>query len=89
MSYGGHVDALEREHLPAACPANYVGRIGPRPLLMLNGTSDADFIRDTSVDPFYRLAKPPKQILWSEGGHAFPSEENQATMLRCLRESLK
>lgn len=31
MSYGGHFDALEREHLPAACPANYIGRISPRP----------------------------------------------------------
>ena len=89
MFYGGHFDGLEREHLPAACPANYVGHIGPRPLLMLNGTSDADFIRDTSVEPLYRLAKSPKHILWSEGGHAFPSEDNQAAMLKWLRENLK
>jgi len=89
MSYGGHFDALEREHLPAACPANYIGRISPRPLLMLNGKYDTDMIPDTSVEPLYRLAKPPKQILWSEGGHAAPSEENQAAMLKWLRENLK
>jgi len=89
MSYGGHFDASEREHLPAACPANYIGRISPRPLLMLNGKFDTDMIPDTSVEPLYGLARPPKQILWSEGGHAAPSEENQAAMLKWLRENLK
>lgn len=86
---GAHFDALEREHLPAACPANYIGRISPRPLLMLNGLYDADHIKDTSVEPLYRLARPPKQILWSETGHAFPSEKNQSLMLQWLRENLK
>jgi formylglycine-generating enzyme required for sulfatase activity len=75
---GGHFDALEREHLPAACPANYIGRISPRPLLMLHGKYDTDHVPETSVEPLYRLAKSPKQILWSESGHAFPSEDNQA-----------
>ena len=89
MSYGGHFDALEREHLPAACPANYIGRISPRPLLMLNGKYDTDMIPDTSVEPLYGLARPPKQILWSDAGHTFPSEENQAAMLNWLRENLK
>lgn len=89
MSYGGHFDALERGHLPAACPANYIGRISPRPLLMLNGTLDSDMIKETSVEPLFRLAKPPKRILWSEGGHAAPSEQNRALMLQWLRENLK
>lgn len=86
---GGHFDALEREHFPAACPANYIGRISPHPLLMLNGKYDTDMVPDASVEPLYQLARPPKQILWSEGGHAFPSEENQAAMLKWLRENLK
>lgn len=89
MGYGGHFDALEREHLAAACPANYIGRISPRPLLMLNGSYDTDMIKDTSVEPLYRLAKQPKQILWSEGGHGAPSEQNQALMFQWLREHLK
>lgn len=89
MTYGGHFDALERGHVAAACPANYVGRIAPRPLLMLNGTLDADMIKETSVEPIYQLAKRPKQILWSDGGHAAPSEQNQALMLQWLRENLK
>lgn len=86
---GAHFDALEREHLPAACPANYIGRISPRPLLMLNGLYDQDHIKDTSVEPLYRLARSPKQILWSEAGHAPPSEKNEAAMLQWLREHLK
>ena len=86
---GAHFDALEREHLPAACPANYIGRISPRPLLMLGGLYDQDHIKDTSVEPLYRLARPPKQILWSEAGHAPPSEKNRALMLQWIRAHLK
>jgi dienelactone hydrolase len=86
---GGHFDALETGHLPAACPANYIGRISPRPLLMLNALYDTDQIKATSVEPLYDLARPPRQILWSETGHAFPTEKNQAVMLQWLRENLK
>ena len=86
---GGHFDAGELEHLPAACPANYIGRISPRPLLMLHGKYDTDHIPATSVEPLYRLARAPKQILWSETGHTFPPEDNQAAMLKWLRENLK
>jgi acetyl esterase/lipase len=89
MLYGGHWDALERGHLPAACPANYIGRISPRPLLMINGTQDTDMLRETAVDPLYRRAKPPKQILWANTGHQLPTEEHRAVMLRWLRENLK
>jgi dienelactone hydrolase len=86
---GGHFDALERAHAGAACPANYIGRVSPRPVLMLNGLFDTDMIKDTSVEPLYALAKQPKQILWSEAGHAAPSEANQAAMLRWMRENVK
>ena len=89
MLNGGHFDALEKSHLQAACVANYIGRVSPRPLLMLNGLYDTDMIKDTSVEPLYRLAKSPKQILWSEAGHTMPSEQNQALMLQWLRQNLK
>jgi hypothetical protein len=56
---------------------------------MLNGKFDTDMIPETSSKPLYRLARSPKQILWSDGGHSFPSEENQAAMLKWLRENLK
>ncbi len=89
MLYGAHFDALENNHLPAACPANYIGRISPRPLLMINGTQDTDMIKDTQVAPLYRLARLPKQILWAETGHQLPTEEHRAAMLQWLREHLK
>jgi dienelactone hydrolase len=87
--YGGHFDALEREHLPAACPANYVGRISPRPLFAINGTRDTDMIEETSVAPLYRLAKEPKTIRWVDGGHAAMTDEDMAVMLKWLRDNLK
>jgi len=89
LLYGGHFDALERGHLPAACPANYIGRISPRPLLMINGTRDTDMIKKTSVEPLQRLAKQPKLILWAETGHQLPTEEHRSALLRWLQESLK
>jgi dienelactone hydrolase len=89
MLYGGHFDALERGHLPAACPANYIGRISPRPLLMINGTHDTDMVKETSVEPLERLARQPKLILWAETGHQLPTEEHRSSLLRWLQESLK
>lgn len=89
MLWGGHYDALENNHLPAACPANYIGRIAPRPLLMINGTQDSDMIKDRSVDPLFKLAKQPKQIIWTDGGHGFMSEEHRAAMIQWLREQHK
>ncbi|MBL7075534.1 hypothetical protein ISS37_09895 [candidate division KSB1 bacterium] len=89
LLHGGHFDALERGHLPAACPANYIGRISPRPLLMINGTRDTDYNKDTSVLPLYRLAKPPRKIIWVEGGHGSFTEEVRSAMLRWLQENVK
>lgn len=89
LLHGGHFDALERDHLPAACPANYIGRISPRPLLVINGTRDSDYNKDTSVLLLYRLAKSPKKIIWIEGGHGSFTEQARATMLQWLQENAK
>jgi dienelactone hydrolase len=70
--YGGHFDAFETGHLPAACPANYIGRIAPRPLLMVNGTQDTDFFREVSVLPLQKLARNPRELIWVETGHTVP-----------------
>jgi dienelactone hydrolase len=87
LLYGGHFDAGERGHLPAACPANYIGRISPRPLLMINGTRDTIMIKEPSVEPLQRLAKEPRTILWSETGHQTLTEEHRSSLLRWLQES--
>ena len=87
--YGGHFDALETGHLPAACPANYIGRIAPRPLLMVNGTQDTDFVRDTAVLPLQRLARKPSQFIWVETGHTVPPAATMPEIIRWLAENVK
>ena len=89
LLHGGHFDAKEREHLPAACPANYIGRISPRPLLMINGTRDTDFIKETSIDPLFELVKDPKKIMWLEAGHAAMPEEARSELLKWLQKHMK
>ena len=86
---GGHFDALEREHLPAACPANYVGRISPRPFLMINGIHDADLVKDTSVLPIFELAREPKTIHWEDRGHGGIRDEERSFILDWLRENVQ
>jgi pimeloyl-ACP methyl ester carboxylesterase len=89
LMYAGHFDALETNHQGAACPANYIARIAPRPLLMINGTQDSDMIKDRAVEPLFKLARQPKQIIWTDGGHMFMTEENRASMIQWLREQDK
>ena len=86
LLYGGHFDAVETGHHPAACGANYIGRISPRPLLMINGTQDADYDRDKSVLPLQRLAKAPKEFRWADTGHQMPPAEMLPGVTRWLQE---
>lgn len=88
MIHGGHFDRLETGHLPAACPANYIGRISPRPLLMVNGRNDADYLMDTSVLPLQRLARDPKEFRWTDSGHGIVTEEDRAFILEWLRANV-
>lgn len=74
--YGGHFDRSETGHLAAACPANYIGRISPRPMWILNGTFDGDYDRERSVEPLLRLAGQPNEIHWVETGHQYPREQD-------------
>jgi dienelactone hydrolase len=87
--YGGHFDGLEKAHLAAACPANYIGRISPRPLLMVNGDRDTDYDRETQVQPLFNLARPPKQILWLKGGHVFYTDSDLSAMIDWLQTNSK
>lgn len=89
LLFTGHFDALEKGHLPSACPANYIGRIAPRPLLMINAKQDSDMVKDRAVEPLYKLAKQPKEIVWTEGGHGFIAEEHRAALVQWLREKLR
>jgi dienelactone hydrolase len=90
LLYGAHFDALEREHLPAACNANYIGRISPRPLLAINGIHDMDHVKDASVEPLLRLSKAPREIIWADTGHqSVLNDELRARMLQWLQNTVK
>ncbi len=56
---------------------------------MINGTQDADMIKHTSVDPLFRVAKMPKEIIWDDAGHQLPGQESLGRTLSRLREKLK
>lgn len=56
---------------------------------MINGTQDSDMIKDRAVDPLFKLARQPKQIIWTDGGHMFMTEEHRAAMIQWLREQHK
>jgi dienelactone hydrolase len=87
--HGGHFDAKETEHLPAACPANYIGRISPRPLLMINGRNDADYLPETSVEPLQRLVGDSATIRWTDTTHGVITEEDQTVIVEWLRENVR
>jgi dienelactone hydrolase len=89
LLFGAHFDALETNHLPAACPANYIGRIAPRPLLMVNATRDSDMIRDAAVEPLFKLARQPKEIIWTDGGHMFMTDEHRGAVIQWLRDKTR
>lgn len=89
LRYAGHFDAMEKEHLAAACPANYIGRISPRPLLTINGTRDRDFDRERSVLPLFQHAREPKKHLWTDGGHGYWSDTDREAMRDWVSKWLK
>ncbi|HXV86299.1 MAG TPA: alpha/beta fold hydrolase [Gemmatimonadales bacterium] len=84
LLHGGHFDFYETGHRAAACPANYVGRISPRPVLMINGENDADYLPDTAVRPLQRLLKEPRRLRWTSAGHGFLSEEDRTVLVEWL-----
>lgn len=85
LSHGGHVIRQERGHQAAACPANYIQRISPRPLLTINTEQDALFPADASIRPLLRLARQPAQVRWTNGPHGYLGPEDQATILEAWR----
>jgi len=85
LLHGGHFDALETGHLPPACPANYIGRIQPRPLFMINATNDNDYWAETSVRPLQRIAGPPATLRWNDStSHGILDDEDKAALVDWL-----
>jgi len=90
LLYAGHYLASETvPHLPAACPANYIGRISPRPVLMVNGTADNLFLRESSVLPLQRLLREPKTVAWKDSGHMGNIVDDFPVVVSWLRDHVR
>ena len=53
---------------PRLDPVHWVGRIAPRPFIMVNASGDERLPR-SAVDALYRAAREPKELIWMTGAH--------------------
>ena len=49
-------------------PGEWVGRISPRPVMLINAENDRTFAKE-SVIALHNLARQPKEIFWTRGAH--------------------
>lgn len=56
---------------PTVAPERYVGRIAPRPFVMLNAEDDERLPR-AAVLELFDLAREPRELTWLPGGHIEP-----------------
>jgi hypothetical protein len=61
-------------------PERWVGRISPRPLIMVNGMDDPQMPR-AAVEALYEAASEPKVMIWMRTGHLMP---NDSVLIRAL-----
>ena len=87
LMHGGHFDFFEDGHRAAACPANYIGRISPRPLFLFSAENDQDFLPETAIRPMHRLARGAT-IRWTPGGHGSSTAEDLGVLAEWLRSNL-
>lgn len=59
---------------PRLAPERWVGRIAPRPFVMVNATGDERLPR-TAVESLYESAREPKRVVWMDGGHIHRDSE--------------
>lgn len=64
-------------------PTRHVGRIAPRPVVVINGTADPRVPR-TSVEALFAAAGQPKRMMWLPTGHLDPADWS---LLRALADS--
>jgi fermentation-respiration switch protein FrsA (DUF1100 family) len=54
-------------------PERFVGRISPRPLVMVNGVDDPQ-MPAAAVRRLYDAARPPKSMIWLQTSHLAPTD---------------
>lgn len=56
---------------PSIAPERYVGRIAPRPFVMINAESDERLPREAVLE-LYAAAREPRELVWLPGEHVDP-----------------
>lgn len=67
-------------------PCRWVGRISPRPVLMINGDADS-IVPPESNKALHAAAKEPKKVVWYKGDH-MPSREEEQKLVGVVLEWL-
>src|SRR5437868_642442 len=79
-------DEIPRIMAPAD-PLNFVDKISPRPVLMINGTKD-EIVPVPANKLLQATAKEPKKIVWLEAGHSLPRAQTLPIILDWLKSRL-
>jgi fermentation-respiration switch protein FrsA (DUF1100 family) len=67
-------------YLRALEPARYVGRVSPRPLLLINAERD-QLVPRASAERLLAAARPPVRQIWLPAGHLTPGDTAQMRVL--------
>lgn len=67
----------------AFAPERFVGRIAPRPVVMINGVDDPQ-MPVAAVRQLYDAARSPKSLVWLRTGHLMPTD---SVLIRVLMDS--
>ncbi len=70
-------------HGIALAPESWVGRIAPRPFVMVNARDD-DSIPRVCVEILHAAASEPKELVWVAGGHVDKGKQEQIRELCSL-----
>lgn len=61
-------------------PEHFIGRVAPRPIVMVNGVDDPQMPVE-AVRRLYDAAQPPKELIWLRTGHLIPTD---SSLIRAL-----
>jgi len=79
-------DEISRVMAPAD-PLNFVDKISPRPVLMINGTKD-ELVPVAANKLLHSTAREPKKIVWLESGHTLPFDQTFPIVNEWLKNNL-
>lgn len=68
----GFLSAVASGHHIA--PEKWVGRISPRPVVVISALDDESIPRE-SVEALHRALGEPSEIIWMRGGHVLPDRD--------------